>query len=233
MKPICVIPARGGSKGVSKKNIRPIMGKPLIAYTIESALKSKIFSHVIVSTEDPKIASISKKYGAEVPFMRPKKLADDYTGTSLVVKNVIKTLQDKGEDISYVCCIYATAPFIDYKYILKAYKQLINSPKHYVFSATTYSFPVQRSFVIDKNNVIKNLFPEKILNRSQDLQEVYHDAGQFYWGLSSAFLNDVQIFSDHSSPIILPRYLVQDIDTIEDWKQAELMYNAYINNKTF
>ena len=230
---IAVIPARGGSKRIPRKNIKDFFGKPIISWSIEAAKKCKLFDRIIVSTDDNEIASIAKQYGAEVPFMRPKKLADDYTGTGLVVKNVIKTLQDKGEDISYVCCIYATAPFIDYKYILKAYKQLINSPKHYVFSATTYSFPVQRSFVIDKNNVIKNLFPEKILNRSQDLQEVYHDAGQFYWGLSSAFLNDVQIFSDHSSPIILPRYLVQDIDTIEDWKQAELMYNAYINNKTF
>lgn len=228
---IAIIPARGGSKRIPKKNIKEFSGKPIIAWSIEAAKMCKMFDRIIVSTDDYEIASIAKQHGADVPFMRPKHLADDYTGTSAVVKDVIQNIHKNGEQISYVCCIYATAPFISSKYLIKAYQDLINQNKSYAFSVTTYSFPVQRSFVINQSNVIENLFPDMTLSRSQDLQEVYHDAGQFYWGLADAFLNDLPIFSRHSIPIILPRYLVQDIDTIEDWKQAELMFESYLNNK--
>jgi len=228
---IAIIPARGGSKRIPKKNIKEFSGKPIIAWSIEAAKMCKMFDRIIVSTDDYEIAAIAKQYGADVPFMRPKHLADDYTGTSAVVKDVIQNIHKNGEQISYVCCIYATAPFISSKYLIKAYKDLINQNKSYAFSVTTYSFPVERSFVINQSNIIENLFPDMTLSRSQDLQEVYHDAGQFYWGLADAFLNDLPIFSRHSIPIILPRYLVQDIDTIEDWKQAELMFESYLNNK--
>ena len=228
---IAIIPARGGSKRIPKKNIKEFSGKPIIAWSIEAAKKCKMFDRIIVSTDDYEIASIAKQHGADVPFMRPKHLADDYTGTSAVVKDVIQNIHKNGEQVSYVCCIYATAPFVSSKYLIKAYQDLINQNKSYAFSVTTYSFPVERSFVINQSNVIENLFPDMTLSRSQDLQEVYHDAGQFYWGLADAFLNDLPIFSRHSIPIILPRYLVQDIDTIEDWKQAELMFESYLNNK--
>jgi N-acylneuraminate cytidylyltransferase len=228
---IAIIPARGGSKRIPKKNIKEFSGKPIIAWSIEAAKMCKMFDRIIVSTDDYEIAAIAKQHGADVPFMRPKHLADDYTGTSAVVKDVIQNIHKNGEQVSYVCCIYATAPFISSKYLIKAYKDLINQNKSYAFSVTTYSFPVERSFVINQSNVIENLFPDRTLSRSQDLQEVYHDAGQFYWGLADAFLNDLPIFSRHSIPIILPRYLVQDIDTIEDWKQAELMFESYLNNK--
>ena len=228
---IAVIPARGGSKRIPMKNIKNFSGKPIIAWSIEVAIKSKLFDRVIVSTDNHEIASIAKQHGADVPFMRSKHLSDDYTGTNAVVKDVIQNIHKNGEQVSYVCCIYATAPFVSSKYLIKAYQDLINQNKSYAFSVTTYSFPVERSFVINQSNVIENLFPDMTLSRSQDLQEVYHDAGQFYWGLADAFLNDLPIFSRHSIPIILPRYLVQDIDTIEDWKQAELMFESYLNNK--
>jgi N-acylneuraminate cytidylyltransferase len=228
---IAVIPARGGSKRIPMKNIKNFSGKPIIAWSIEVAIKSKLFDRVIVSTDNHEIASIAKQHGADVPFMRSKHLSDDYTGTNAVVKDVIQNIHKNGEQVSYVCCIYATAPFVSSKYLIKAYQDLINQNKSYAFSVTTYSFPVKRSFVINQSNVIENLFPDMTLSRSQDLQEVYHDAGQFYWGLADAFLNDLPIFSRHSIPIILPRYLVQDIDTIEDWKQAELMFESYLNNK--
>ena len=228
---IAIIPARGGSKRIPKKNIKEFSGRPIIAWSIEAAKMCKMFDRIIVSTDDYEIAAIAKQLGADVPFMRPKHLADDYTGTSAVVKDVIQNIHKNGEHVSYICCIYATAPFISSKYLIKAYQDLINQNKSYAFSVTTYSFPVERSFVINQSNVIENLFPDMTLSRSQDLQEVYHDAGQFYWGLADAFLNDLPIFSRHSIPIILPRYLVQDIDTIEDWKQAELMFESYLNNK--
>ena len=228
---IAIIPARGGSKRIPKKNIKEFSGRPIIAWSIEAAKMCKMFDRIIVSTDDYEIAAIAKQLGADVPFMRPKHLADDYTGTSAVVKDVIQNIHKNGEHVSYVCCIYATAPFISSKYLIKAYQDLINQNKSYAFSVTTYSFPVKRSFVINQSNVIENLFPDMTLSRSQDLQEVYHDAGQFYWGLADAFLNDLPVFSRHSIPIILPRYLVQDIDTIEDWKQAELMFESYLNNK--
>ena len=228
---IAIIPARGGSQRIPKKNIREFFGKPIIAWSIEAAKKCKLFDRIIVSTDNHEIASIAKQHGADVPYMRPKHLADEYTGTNAVVKDVIQNIHKNGEQISYVCCIYATAPFISSKYLIKAYQDLINQKKSYAFSVTTYSFPVQRSFVINKSNEIENLFPDMTLSRSQDLQEVYHDAGQFYWGLADAFLNDLPVFSGHSIPITLPRYLVQDIDTIEDWKQAELMFESYLYNK--
>ena len=230
---IAIIPARGGSKRIPKKNIREFFGKPIIAWSIEAAKKCKLFDRIIVSTDNHEIASIAKRHGAEVPFIRPEHLSDDYTGTNDVVKHAIQSLYENGEQVSYACCIYASAPFVDPKYIINGYQRLINSnkDKSYAFSVTTYSFPVERSFVINKSNIIENLFPDMISSRSQDLQEVYHDAGQFYWGLADAFLNDLPIFSRYSIPINLPRYLVQDIDTIEDWKQAELMFESYLYNK--
>ena len=226
---IAIIPARGDSQRIPKKNIREFFGKPIIVWSIEAAKKCKLFDRIIVSTDNHEIASIAKQHGADVPFMRSKHLADEHTGTNAVVKDVIQNIHKNGEQVSYACCIYATAPFISSKYLIKAYQDLITQNKSYAFSVTTFSFPVERSFVINQSNEIENLFPDMTLNRSQDLQEVYHDAGQFYWGLADAFLNDVPIFSKHSIPIILPRYLVQDIDTIEDWKQAELMFESYLS----
>ena len=223
---ICVIPARGGSKRIPMKNIREFSGKPIIAWSIEAALKSKLFDKVIVSTDNEKIAHISKKYGAEVPFLRPKELSDDFCGTNAVVKNMLQWLIKNDINVEYACCIYATAPFIMTNYLEEGYNQLINSKKEFSFSVTSFPFPIQRALRINKENSIEIIWNENITVRSQDLEDTYHDAGQFYWGKSEAFLNEEVLYSSKSIPVILPRYLVQDIDTFEDWKRAEVMFKS-------
>lgn len=223
---IAVIPARGGSKRIPRKNIREFCGKPMVAWSIGAAKESSLFDHIIVSTDDHEIADIARQWGAEVPFMRPAKLADDYTGTNTVVKHAIQWYQDRAHSISLACCIYATAPFIRPEYLRKGHDKLINSDKSFAFSVTSFPFPIQRAIRIDGMGEVKAFWPEYINTRSQDLEEAYHDAGQFYWGRPEAFLNDKVTYSKISIPVILPRYLVQDIDTNEDWRRAELMFEA-------
>ena len=223
---LCVIPARGGSKRIPRKNIRPFMGKPLIGYSIETTIQSGLFDRVIVSTDDNEIAQVAKEFGAEVPFIRPKELSDDFTTTNAVVKHAIQWYKDKGKPVDYVCCVYATAPFLNMSYLKKGLEQLISSEKSYAFSVTSFAFPIQRALRITSEGCVEAIWPENIYKRSQDLDEAYHDAGQFYWGRSEAFLDDVVTFSSASIPVILPRHLVQDIDTLEDWHRAELMYRS-------
>lgn len=220
---ICVIPARGGSKRIPRKNINFFLGKPIIAYSIEEAIKSKLFDKVIVSTDDEEIAKVAREYGAETPFVRPKEISDDFTGTSDVVKHAINWLIGKGMVYEYVCCIYATAPFLQEKYLKQGFKALEKNKVSFSFSVTSFAFPIQRAIKI-KDDRVSMFYPENFTARSQDLEEAYHDAGQFYWGKAQAFLDDEMIFSDKSFPVVLPRYLVQDIDTLEDWHKAELMY---------
>jgi len=222
---IAIIPARGGSKRIPRKNINFFLGKPIIAYSIKTAIDSKLFDKVIVSTDDKEIARVSKKYGAEVPFFRPKELSDDFTSTNDVVKHTINWLIEKGIKVNNVCCIYATAPFVKRKYLKEGYEKLQNSNKSFAFSVTSFTFPIQRAIKIT-NGEISMYYPHHLLTRSQDLEEAYHDAGQFYWGKAQAFLDDESIFSEKSIPVVLPRYLVQDIDTLEDWHRAELMYKV-------
>jgi N-acylneuraminate cytidylyltransferase len=223
---VAVIPARGGSKRIPRKNIKLFAGKPIIAYSILAALETGLFDRVIVSTDDEEIATTAKNYGAEVPFLRPKTLADDFTGTNAVVKHAIQLLLEQDQYFEYVCCIYATAPFVDPLYLNEGFSKLSISKKSFAFSVTSFPYPVQRALRIAKDGSVEALYPENIFKRSQDLEEAYHDAGQFYWGRAKAFLKDKIIFSSDSIPIILPRYLVQDIDTLEDWKRAEMMYAA-------
>ena len=222
---LCIIPARGGSKRIPKKNIKDFLGKPIIAYSIETALKSKLFGKVIVSTDDEEIAKVAREYGAEVPFVRPKELSDDFTGTNDVVKHAINQLAGQSIKIDYICCIYATAPFVEQKYLKKGFKKLQDSNKSFAFSVTSFAYPIQRAIKINNNKV--SMFHQQYSEtRSQDLEEAYHDAGQFYWGNLQAFLDDEIMFSDKSVPVVLPRHLVQDIDTLEDWQRAELMYKT-------
>jgi len=217
MANIAIIPARGGSKRILNKNIKEFYGKPLISYSIEVALKSKLFERVVVSTDDNQIAKISKEYGAEVQ-MRPKELSDDYIGTVDVFEYVIS--QNLGFD--YACMIYATAPFLQVKYLKDGLEKLKKSKANFSFSATTYDFPIFRGFKIEQN-LAKMVYPEYENTRSQDLPEIYHDAGQFYWKK----IEYAEKFKfDNSLPIIIPRYLVQDIDTLEDWEVAEVMYKT-------
>lgn len=221
-----LIPARGGSKRIPRKNIRAFEGRPIIAYSIEAAIASKLFERVIVSTDDEEIASLAVKWGAEAPFVRPKELSDDHTGTNAVVRHAIQWLQDRGARCDLVCCIYPTAPFVDAGRLKMAYEKLRESGKSYAFPVTTFPFPIQRAVRINADGEIEPIQPEHVDTRSQDLEPAYHDAGQFYWGRAQAFLDDVPVYSAEAATIVLPRHLVQDIDTPEDWRRAELLYRV-------
>ncbi len=224
---IAIIPARGGSKRIPGKNIRGFAGKPLIAYSIEVALQSGLFEHVIVSTDSEEVAQTAKKYGASVPFFRPAELSDDFTGTRKVTNHAIRECQARFGDFEFACCIYATAPFLQADYLQQGLTKLRqDKTKAFAFSVTSFPFPVQRALVEEGQGVVP-MYPEFINKRSQDLPEGLHDAGQFYWGRCSDYFSDKPMFGTHSVPIKIPRHLVQDIDTEEDWQRAELMYRAY------
>lgn len=224
-KSVAIIPARGGSKRIPRKNIKDFDGKPLIAYSIEAALESKLFDRIIVSTDDEEIVSIAKQYGAEVPFLRPKELSDDFTGTGDVVMHTLEYLKEQGEIYDYICTIYATAPLLQPKYLIEGYHALKNSTAINAFSATSMPFPIQRTFKVTQEGRCKMFWPENYNARSQDFEEAYQDAGQFYWSKTGK-ISDGIMFGKDSIPIILPRYLVQDIDTPEDWERVEFMYEA-------
>ena len=217
---LCVIPARGGSKRIPKKNIKPFCGKPLIAYSIENAKKSGLFEKIVVSTDSEEIAKVAKNYGAEVLY-RPKELADDFSTSMEVFEHAINEL-NKDKKYKFACMIYATAPLLDIKYLKEGLDRLKNSDSSFSFSATTYDFPIWRGFEIE-NQKAKMLWPQYLNTRSQDLKEVYHDAAQFYWKKLSC---SEKFSFDGNIPIIIPRYLVQDIDTMEDFIKAELIYKA-------
>lgn len=223
---IAIIPARGGSKRIPRKNIRNFCGKPIIAYSIEAAIKSNCFDRVIVSTDDTEIADVATSYGAEVPFIRDAELANDHVGTTAVVKHAIEWLRQHDQPPTFVCCIYATAPFITAEKLLAGFEKINTTDCDFAFSVTSFSFPVQRAIGIDKQGRVAMFQPEHYKTRSQDLDPAYHDAGQFYWGRSGAWLEEKTIFSPASIPIQIPRYLVQDIDTMEDWLRAEAMFKS-------
>ncbi|MFW2601149.1 pseudaminic acid cytidylyltransferase [Aliarcobacter butzleri] len=227
---VAIIPARGGSKRIPKKNIKAFHGKPLIAYSIEVALKSKLFDKVVVSTDDEEIARIAKEFGAEVPFLRPKELSDDFTGTGAVINHAINFLKEQGEKIDFVCTIYATAPFLQEKYLIEGFLKLKNSNAKNAFSCTSMPFPIQRTFKITDDERCEMFWKENFMKRSQDLEDAFQDAGQFYWS-NLNIKSDEIMFSKDSIPIILPRHLVQDIDTLEDWTRAEFMYEALIKSE--
>lgn len=225
MKAIAIIPARGCSKRIPKKNIKNFFGKPLIAYSIQTAIESNLFEKIIVSTDDQEIATIAKEYGAHVPFIRPPELSDDFTATQDVIKHTLQYLKSTGEEYEYYCTIYATAPLLQPKYLIEGYNKLKKSDAVNVFSATSMPFPIQRTFKIDENNRCEMFTPEHYHTRSQDLEEAYQDAGQFYWRKMGEKSHEI-MFGKDSIPIILPRHLVQDIDTPEDWERVELMYEV-------
>ncbi len=223
---IAVIPARGGSKRIPGKNIKPFAGRPIIGYSIAAAREAGLFDRVVVSTDDPETAEAAQHLGAEAPFLRPAELADDHTGTNAVVRHALMWFMEQGEIPAYTCCIYATAPFLQARYLREGWERLRASGKSFVFSVTGFSFPIQRALRLGSNGEVEPFFPEYAPSRSQDLPEAYHDAGQFYWGTAQAFLEQVPMYAKRSLGLVLPRYLVQDIDTPEDWTQAELMYQA-------
>jgi pseudaminic acid cytidylyltransferase len=223
---VAVIPARGDSKRIPRKNIRDFLGKPIIAYSIQAALDCKLFDRVVVSTDDPEIAETARAWGAQIPFLRPKDLAGDHTGTDAVVSHALSFMIEQGDSVSYACCIYATAPFVQPRYLREGYDKLVASGKDFAFSVTSFASPAQHALRLTARGV-EAVSPEQVLARSQDLEVLYHDAAQFYWGRAQAYLDDVDPFSGTSSvPVVLPRHLVQDIDTVEDWRRAELMYRV-------
>ena len=228
---LCVIPARGGSKRIHRKNIKQFCGKPLIVWSIEKAIESSCFDRIIVSTDDIEIANIAKNYGAEVPFIRPKELSDDYTSTNEVISHAIKFQIKNSKRPLVVCCIYPTAPFVQTKDIKHGLEILKTNEVDYVFSVTTFAYPIQRSFRMTKNQKIEMFWPEYLFSRSQDLEEAWHDAGQFYWGITDSWLENKPIIGNNTKAIHLPRYRVQDIDTYEDWERAEWMFKVINKQK--
>jgi pseudaminic acid cytidylyltransferase len=222
---VAIIPARGGSKRIPRKNIKSFAGLPIIAHSIKAAIESNLFDRIIVTTDDEEIADVSRSFGAEIPFIRPKELSDDHTATIPVIAHAIQTLQ-KQSVIHAACCIYATAPFIRSQDIITAYNALITHNKQYAFPVTTFPFPIFRGVKRDDTGSIEMFWPQHFATRSQDLEEAYHDVGQFYWGTADAWLSGKPIFSDAATTIVLPRHLVQDIDTPEDWHRAELMHKV-------
>lgn len=227
---VAIIPARGGSKRIPRKNIKDFCGKPMIAWSIKAALQSGCFERIIVSTDDEEIAEVALRFGAEVPFIRPEELSGDFVATIPVIKHAIQWLNANQIIPDWVCCIYATAPFISANALKNGLTLIQQQDADYAFSVTSYAFPIQRAINVQQNGTVKMFSPEHFNTRSQDLEEAYHDAGQFYWGARTAWLEEKPIFSSESYPVILPRHLVQDIDTPEDWIIAELMFKAIEKN---
>ncbi|WP_420194208.1 pseudaminic acid cytidylyltransferase [Marinobacter sp. GH_1] len=226
MTTVAIIPARGGSKRIPRKNIKAFCGKPMIAWSIEAALESGCFDRVIVSTDDEEIAAVARQYGAETPFMRPAQLSDDYTGTIPVIRHAVEWLADSGCAVSQACCIYATAPFVSPEDLKRGQQLLESEACSYAFSVTSYAFPIQRAIRITGGGRVAMFNPEHFGTRSQDLEEAWHDAGQFYWGTAQAWTEERPIFSEDAAPVTLPRHRVQDIDTPEDWVRAEWLFKA-------
>jgi pseudaminic acid cytidylyltransferase len=223
---LAIVPARGGSKRIPRKNVKLFCGKPMLSWAIEAARESGCFDQIVVSTDDDEIADTARKCGADVPFRRPPELSDDYTGTTPVVAHAINTLHSQGVSLGLVCCIYATAPFLQAADLRQGLEGLERSGADYAFSVTRYEFPIQRAIRITNSGRVEMFHPEHFNTRSQDLEATYHDAAQFYWGRAEAWLSGKTIFSQVAVPVILPHHRVQDIDTPEDWERAEWMFKS-------
>jgi len=220
---VAIIPARGGSKRIPRKNLLAFDGMPMIVRSIRTALDSGLFEQVVVSTDDAEIAELALAHGAQVPFLRPAELADDFTGTAAVIVHALQQLPA----FDYACCVYATAPLLQGRFLREGFDLLQQHPdKAFAFSVCSFGFPVQRALTLDGQGALTALYPEFRNTRSQDLPDAFQDAGQFYWGRSEAWLRGEVLYSSASLPVILPRHLVQDIDTLEDWKRAEYLYAA-------
>ena len=224
MTRIAIIPARGGSKRIPRKNIKPFLGKPIIAYSIEAAIQSGLFDEVMVSTDDEEIAQIAQEYGAKVPFIRSEKNADDHAVLADVVHEVLSLYQEQNKSFDSVCCLLPTAPFVTSERLTDSCHKLKNESLDAVFPVLPFSFPIQRSLEIS-DGLIKMVWEEHMNSRSQDLEKRYHDAGQFYWLRTSSFLEEKKLFMAKSGGVIISELEAQDIDTETDWQLAELKYN--------
>ncbi len=220
---LAIIPARGGSKRIPRKNIKPFCGKPMIAWSIEAARLSGSFDRIIISTDDAEIADVARQWGAEVPFMRPDELSNDYAGATAVVAHATEWAIGTGLDVEAVCCLLATSPFVQQSDLQAGWKVFSSGAWDYVFTATDFAAPVFRAFQETPEGGVKMFFPEHFNSRSQDLPVALHDAAQFYWGKPAAWLEGRRVFGPSSSVVVIPRWRVQDIDTPDDWKRAELL----------
>ena len=222
---IAVIPARGGSKRIPRKNIKEFCGKPMIAWAITTALESGLFDHVIVSTDDEEIAAISRQWGAETPFSRPAELADDLTPTVPVIAHAVKTCLDQAWEVEYACCIYPCAPFLQVDDLIIAFDLLQKNNADFVYPVTEYAHPIQRAMRQLLSGQMQFISPENELTRTQDLEKSYHDSGQFYWGRASAWLDHRRMHTDGLG-MAIPSWRVVDIDSMDDWKRAEDIYKV-------
>ncbi|MCF8185740.1 MAG: pseudaminic acid cytidylyltransferase [Sulfuritalea sp.] len=225
---IGVIPARGGSKRIPRKNIKTFNGKPMIAWSIEAAKSSGLFERIIVSTDDAEIAEVSKQWGAEVPFTRPAELSNDFAATTEVIAHAALWGIEQGLTLESVCCIYATAPFVKVEDIKRGCEALDSGDWDYAFTVADFAAPIFRSFKQTEQGGLEMFFPEHFGTRSQDLPVALHDAGQFYWGRPEAWIQGKRIFDNRSKPIVIPRWRVQDIDTPEDWDRAEILASVIL-----
>lgn len=223
---VAVIPARGGSKRIPRKNIKPFAGKPMIAHSIAAACESNLFDRILVSTDDCEIAEVAKALGAEVPFLRPVELSNDFACTTDVIAHATQWMLDQQWPVEAVCCLYATAPFVRVEDLNRGLVALQSGPWAYAFTVTEFAAPIFRSFHLHPDGGLEMFFPDQFSTRSQDFPMALHDAGQFYWGRPTAWLERKRIFDRHSFPVIIPRWRVQDIDTEADWRRAELMMYA-------
>jgi pseudaminic acid cytidylyltransferase len=228
---IAVLPARGGSKRIPRKNVRPFCGRPMIAWPIDAARGSGLFDHNVVSTDDPEIAEIARGLGVEVPFMRPAELADDHAGTIPVIAHAVGWAKGQGWPLEAVCCIYPTAPLISPGDLAKGLRLLDEGTHDFVLTATDYASPIFRAFRESDEGGLEMVFPEHFESRSQDLPRSLHDAAQFYWGRPDAWLSAKTLFGPRSAPLLIPRWRVQDIDTPEDWVRAEALFRSLEGRK--
>jgi N-acylneuraminate cytidylyltransferase len=227
MSTICVIPARGGSKRIPRKNVRSFCGRPMIAWSIGTARDSGLFDRVMVSTEDAEIAGIAREWGAEVPFVRPAELADDHTPTVPVIRHAIGAIETASGPVERACCVYATAPFLTAETLRKGLEAVqADASLEFAFGVTRFDFPIFRAVALDEAGHVRMFWPEHELTRSQDLPPAYHDAGQFVWGTREAWMTRDRVFSSRTRGIVVPGSLVQDIDTDADWELAEWKFKA-------
>jgi pseudaminic acid cytidylyltransferase len=223
---VAIIPARGGSQRIPRKNIRPFGGRPMIGWSIEAALECALFDRVVVSTDDDEIAEVARAHGAEVPFMRPAALADHHTATRPVVLHALRTLGIEPQRHPYTCWLTATAPFVTAADLRRGLQTMVDAKADFALSAARFGFPIQRALRLNAEGRIEMLYPEHRQTRSQDLEPAYHDAGQFYWGRTEAVLADKPTLSPLAVPVLLPTHRVQDIDTPEDWERAERLFRV-------
>ncbi|MEL7001566.1 MAG: pseudaminic acid cytidylyltransferase [Bacteroidota bacterium] len=228
MKKIAIIPARGGSKRIPRKNIKNFLGKPIISYSIEAAINSELFDEIMVSTDDEEIAEIALKFGANVPFMRSRENADDHSTTVDVILEVLQNYNKQKVQFDFGCCIYPTAPFVKTDHLKQGWELLISKGFSTVFPTVEYSYPIWRSLEV-KNQRVNMIWPEYYKSRSQDLKVAYHDAGQWYWFKKENLQENPILLSNESGSIVLSNLEVQDIDNESDWTIAELKYNHLIN----